>query len=281
MDWNPIDQTEITRRCLIKARRKNNLIYSYDQIQGSPSYCSILPDHLNHYDRVREDDETFFLFVIRVVSQTIIVVTKLERLTVAPRACQNASHTWETNWGPQSETISRGLLDQRKAWCTRWSAVSQSVGSLERATRGTAFDNWSTMISTTVLCDGGRALSQQCGTRDDFKWVEGITDQHNERTFLKPRLYSHLLPCWATKSVAWGGTGCGLLQDDRWSVHSLEELGMDRSRHKQAVRRTMTWVGLGLLSHNRLDLPAGLSAGEQFVRMQKRMTLAVSVSTLK
>lgn len=47
---------------------------------------------------------------------------------------------------------------------------------------------------------------------------------------------------------------------------------MDRSRHKQAVRRTMTWVGLGLLSHNRLDLPAGLSAGEQFVRMQKRMT---------
>lgn len=48
-------------------------------------------------------------------------------------------------------------------------------------------------------------------------------------------------------------------------MHSASNLGMDRVRHKQAVKRMITWVSVGLLflSHNRLDLPGGLSVAEQ------------------
>ena len=32
---------------------------------------------------------------------------------MAPRATQNARHTWEVNWGPLSETISVGMPCRR------------------------------------------------------------------------------------------------------------------------------------------------------------------------
>ena len=47
-------------------------------------------------------------------------------------APQNDFHTAEVNWGPLSETMSRGRPRTVKITETRSSAVSQAVGSLGR-----------------------------------------------------------------------------------------------------------------------------------------------------
>ena len=51
-----------------------------------------------------------------------------DRLTVAPIPRQKACHTLDGNWGPRSETMSRGISCSRTTWETRRSAVSAGRG---------------------------------------------------------------------------------------------------------------------------------------------------------
>ncbi len=84
-----------------------------------------------------------------------------DRLAVAPTSLQKAPQNRDENWGPRSETISRGIPNTRKTWFMRSSAVSLAEGNFGRGMNRAALENRSKTTWMTVLpWDGGSPVTK-------------------------------------------------------------------------------------------------------------------------
>jgi len=78
------------------------------------------------------------------------------RLTPAPKAWQKDFHTWKTDWGPRSDTMSTGIPWRKNTWA-RSLPVSEAKGNLGKDTRWATLENLSTTVKITEIpSDQGR-----------------------------------------------------------------------------------------------------------------------------
>ena len=82
---------------------------------------------------------------------------------MVPSALQNALQKRAVNWGPQSETISQGMLCNLMTCVIRICAVSEAEGSFVRGMKCAALEKRSTTVRMVVWwwwCGGGKGANQ-------------------------------------------------------------------------------------------------------------------------